>query len=322
MFALGTIASLALFMTACSDSDAEYPSQSIDYIVPYDPGGGADPAGRQFSTMIADELEGSVDVINVPGGDESIGITQLATSDPDGHTLGLGTSGGFIAQPLINSDAQYSGEEDFTPLARMTATPYGLFVSPESEYETLEDLVDAARENPGEVQITSPVKMGNPALSIYTLEDQADIEVSLITTPGGTGEAALEVMSGRADAVIGNASGQLGLVEAGDLQPLAYSGSADYSEFLPGAQSFEEAGYDIPFTSDYMTFAPADLPEDVETRLNEAADAVVNSEDWTDWAHDQGQLPDTLTGDELVTYLEDIQNSIEVALELAESRSS
>src|SRR5690625_7967298 len=105
LFTLGTIASIALFMTACSDSDAEYPSQSIDYIVPYDPGGGADPAGRQFSTMIADELEGAVDVINVPGGEESIGITQLATSDPDGHTLVLGTSGGFIVQPMLTSDA-------------------------------------------------------------------------------------------------------------------------------------------------------------------------------------------------------------------------
>lgn len=316
------VAGISLLLTACGDGDsaADYPSQSIEYIIPYDPGGGADPAGREFSSMMADELNGSVDVINVPGGDESVGITQLATANADGHTLGLGTSGGFIAQPLINSDAQYSGDEDFTPLARMTATPYGLFVDPDSEYETLEDLIEAARENPGEIQVTSPVSMGNPALSLYTLEDQADVEFSLITTPGGTGEAALEVMGGRADAVIGNASGQLGLVEAGDLQPLAYSGSADYSEFLPDAESFEEAGYDIPFTSDYMTFAPADLPEDVEASLSEAAEAAVANEDWDAWATEQGALPDTLTGDELTTYLDDIQVSIEEGIELAESR--
>lgn len=315
-------AALPLILVGCAGDDGEYPSDTVEYIVPYNPGGGADPVGREFSAMLGDELGASTDVLNVPGGDESLGITQLATSDPDGYTVGLGTSGGFVAQPMINEDAQYSGAEDFTPLAKMTGTPYGLFVAADSEYETLDDLIEAAADAPGEIQISSPTGMGNPAFVIYQLEEQADIETTLITTSGGTGEAALEVMSGRLDAVIGNASGQLGLVESGDLRALAYSGMEDYSEFLPDATSFEDAGYDIPLTSDYMTFAPADLPEEVETSLREASEAVVTSEEWVEWTSDQGALPAIATGDDLDTYLDEIRVNIERGIELGNSRDN
>lgn len=322
VLAFGAAISLPLTLVACSDDDGEYPSSAIEYIIPYQPGGGADPAGRQFTEQLDEELGSNTNVVNTPGGDESIGITELATAEPDGYTLGMGTSGGFIAQPLINDDAQYSGAEDFTPLARMTATPYGLFVSPDSEYDTLDDLLDAAAEDPGSVQISSPTGMGNPAFALYFLEDQADVEFNLVVTSGGTGEAALEVMSGRIDAVIGNASGQLGLVESGDLEALAYSGSADYSDFLPDAVSFEEAGYDVPFTSDYMTFAPAGLPEDVEATLSDASESIMNSEAWDEWAVNQGALADTLTGDELATYVDEIETNIEAGIELANNRDN
>lgn len=305
---------------ACDDNDGEYPSGSVEYIIPYDPGGGADPVGRQFTEMLMEELGGSADILNVPGGDEAVGITQLANSDPDGYTLGLGTPAGFIAQPLINSDAQYSGTEDFTPIAKLSSSPHAIFVSADSDFETLEDLIDEASENPGEIRISSPSRMGAPAFGVYFLEDQADINVNLIATSGGAGEAALEVMSGRLDAFVANASAQLGLVESGDLRALAYTGDADYSEFLPDAVSYEEAGYDIPFVADYLTFAPADAPEEVESALVEAADSILTGDEWAQWNAEQGALADVATGEELDTYLEEIETNLQRGIELAESR--
>ena len=322
---IGSAATLSLLLAACGndngDDGADFPTDAIDYIIPYDPGGGADPAGREFVEMLSDELGVNTDVNNVPGGDESLGIAQMAGSEADGYTLGMGTSGGFVAQPLANPDVEYEWQ-DMTPLARMSATPYGLFVAADSDYETLDDLIQAAQEDPGGVQISSPTGMGNPAFSIYLLEDQADIEVNLVTTAGGTGEAALEVMSGRIDAVIGNASGQLGLVEAGDLRALAYSGSADYSDFLPDAVSFESEGYDIPFTSDYMTFAPGGLSEDVEGTLREVSESIVTSDEWAEWSENQGALANVAVDDELDDYLQEITENVERGIELAESRGS
>lgn len=321
---VGSAAALSLILTACGDGGngddgADYPTESIEYIIPYDPGGGADPAGREFADALAEELDTGNEVRNIPGGDESLGIAQMAGADPDGYTLGMGTSGGFVAQPLANDDVAYEWQ-DMTPLARMTATPYGLFVAADSEYETLEDLLEAAEADPGNISISSPTGMGNPAFAVYLLEEQAGVSFNLITTAGGTGEAALEVMSGRIDAVIGNASGQLGLVESGDLRAVAYSGDADYSAFLPDAVSFESAGYDIPFTSDYMTFAPGGLPEEVESTLRETSEAILTSEDWATWAENQGALANIAVGDELDEYLENITENVERGIELGESR--
>lgn len=316
-----SVVGATVFIVGCGENSDEFPSQSFDYIIPFDPGGGTDLAGREFSDRLADEMGVSATALNVPGGDESVGLSQLLNSEPDGYTLGIGTSGGVAAQPLVHEDVAYSGPEDFTAFARMTASPYGLFVSPDSDYETLEDLIDAAGENPGDISIASGTSMGNQALSIFTLEDQADVEFTLVTTTGGSGEAVLEVTSGRVDAMIGNAAGQMGMVEAGELHALAYTGSVDYSDEMPGVESFEEAGYDIPFTSDFMTFGPPDLPEAVESQILESVQVVVTSDEWQQWGEEQGVVTEYLTGEELDEYLAEIGDSIERGIELAEERN-
>lgn len=319
--AVAGAAAATVVLTACGGADQEYPDGDIEFIIPFNPGGGTDLAGREFAEQLGEELGASTTPLNVPGGDESIGLTQLMDSEPDGYTLGIGTSGGSIAQPLVNSDVSYDGYEDFTVFARMTASPYGLFVAPDSGYETLEDLLDEARENPGDVRIASGTSMGNQALSIFSLEDQADVELSLVTTSGGSGEAALEVASGRVDAMIGNAAGQMAMVEAGELHAVAYTGSVDYSAEMPGVESFEEAGYDIPFTSDFMAVGPASLPEDVESRLSDAVEQVVSGEAWQEWGEQQDVVTEYLVGEDLEAYLGEITESIEHAIELSESRS-
>lgn len=314
----------ALVVTGCGlvggASAAPYPSQDVEYLIPYNPGGGADPAGRQYAESLSDILDVNIHVLNQPGADEAIGLTRLATSSPDGYTLGMGTSGGFLGQPIANPDVQYDGLGDFDPITQMTSTPYGLFVASDSEYETLEDLFDAARQNPGDITISAPVRMGSPALAIYYLEDQADVEMTLVTTSGGSGEAALEVMGGRIDAMIGNASGQVGLVESGDLRALGYSGTEDYSDHLPDAESFNNQGYDIPFVSDYMTMAPAGLPDEARETLLEASAEIVEGDDWQDWAHNQGAIPVGTSGEELGAYLEETSRHVERGLELAQAR--
>ena len=314
----------SLFLTGCgllgADENAEFPSQDMEYLIPYNPGGGADPAGRQYVELLSEALDVNINVLNQPGADEAIGITRLATADPDGYTLGMGTTGGFLGQPIANPDVQYNGIEDFTPITQMTSTPYGLFVAADSGYETLDDFLTAARENSGDITISAPVRMGSPALAIYYLEDQADVEFTLVTTSGGSGEAALEVMGGRIDAMIGNASGQLGLVESGELVALGYTGTEDYSDHLPGTKSFNDQGYDIPFVSDYMTMAPADIPDDARQVLLDASADIVGSEEWREWAYNRGAIPVDTSGDELFEYLEETSQHVERGLELAQAR--
>jgi putative tricarboxylic transport membrane protein len=302
-----------------SGNGEDYPTDPLEYIVPYNPGGSSDPIGREFSRRLAEELGTSETVLNMPGGDETIGITHVLNSDPDGHTLGLASTGGIVAQPLINEDLQFDGRDDYTPIIKMIDTPYALLVAADSPYETLEDFVAAAKESPGEVRVGLSNRLANSGFTLFALEDQAGIKTTVVPFSGGAGESVLAVLGGQIEAIVATASGQLGQVESGELRALAYTGSG-YEEFLPEATSFEDAGYDIPFTADYMTVAPAGLPEAAKEKLTAAAEKVAKSEEWAEWCRTQGNLPDSLVGTELDSMLDEKQEILTDAVEGAQSR--
>jgi putative tricarboxylic transport membrane protein len=318
--AVSAVAALAGCSSAAGDDGSKFPTRPLEYVIPYNPGGSSDPMGREFSRLLTEELGTSATVLNMPGGDESIGITHLSKADPDGHTLGLASSAGLLAQPMLNQELQYDGMENFTPVVKMSDTPYALLVSAKSEFRTLDDLIAAAKANPGGVRIGTANRMGNSAFVVYELEEQAGIKTTVVPSSGGSGETALSVMGGKIEAMVGTASGQLGLVKSGDLRALAYTGTG-YGDFMPEATSFEDAGYDIPFTADYMTLAPKGLPEKVQEKLVASARKVAESDEWAKWSKSQGNLPDTVAGKDLTVLLEKKRTEIGEAIELAKSRN-
>lgn len=318
--ALTTVSFLAGCGAGPADDGSDYASKPLEYVIPYNPGGSTDPLGREFSRLLTGELGTKATVLNMPGGDESIGLTHVSSADPDGYTIGLGSTAGLLAQPMLNESLQYDGMENFTPVVKMSDTPYALLVSAKSPFQTLDDLVAAAKANPGGVRIGTANRMGNSAFVVYELENQAGIQTTVVPSSGGSGETALAVMGGKIEAMVATASGQLGLVESGDLRALAYTGSG-YEEFLPGAVSFKDAGYDIPFTADYMTLAPAGLPEKVKEKLTTSARKIAESEEWAKWSKEQGNLPDDITGDDLTALLEQKRADIKEAIELANKRN-
>jgi len=311
---LATVSCSALGLS--SESSEKFPSKSIEYVVPYKPGGSSDPVARQFSRMVAEDLGTSSTVFNKPGGDEAIGITEVVDAEPDGHTLGLASAAGLLAQPLINDSLRYEGAEDVTPIVQMIDTPYVLFVAADSPYKTLDDLLADAKRRPGKVRIGTANRMGGTGFSYFALENEAGVDMTEVPAAGGSGESALAVMGGEIEAFLATGSGQLGLVESGDLRALAYTGT-EYGNVLPDATSFEDAGYDVPFTADYFTVAPKGLPDNVREQLIESAKKVATSEEWIKWAKKQGNVPTAVVGDELEQALETKRKRFEAAIELA-----
>src|SRR5699024_5099796 len=138
---------------------------------------------------------------------------------------------------------------------------YALVVSDDSDIENLEDFVSRAEESPGELRVGTTARISDNSFALFTLEDEADIETTMVPFTESAGEAILALESGDIDAAMVTASGQIGMIEAGDIRPLAHTGPADYE--LAEAVAMEEAGYDVPFASEFMTVAPQGLPDDV-----------------------------------------------------------
>ena len=113
------IIAIALALPGCApsgdngDDGASYPDGPINYVVPYNPGGSTDPVGREFSRLLAEALGTTAVVENLPGGDETIGLTAVMRAPSDGQSMGLSSATGIIVQPLINESLPFQGPEDY-----------------------------------------------------------------------------------------------------------------------------------------------------------------------------------------------------------------
>lgn len=313
-------ATAAVLLTSCgSGGDGEYPDGQIEYIVPYNPGGSADPAGREFADLLADELGTSATVENLPGGDETIGVASAVTAEPDGMRMSLTSATGIIVQPMI-SELDYESPEEITAIVKMLEAPNALVVGNNSPYESLEDLIQDAEDRPGELRIGTTGRVSNNSFAIAMLEEAAGIEVTIVPFSGGAGEAVLATMSGEIDAAMPTAAGQLGLLESEDLRALAHTGSSEYDAVL-GAPSFESLDIDIPYaSSDYFTVTAPDVAEDAEATLMDAALTVAESEEWREFCEANGFIADPMQGEELDQWIEQAVESAERGIELMDSR--
>lgn len=323
-FALGVIA-VALALPGCATSGGEaseevtYPDGPINYVVPYNPGGSTDPVGREFSRLLAEELGTTAVVENLPGGDETIGLTAVMRAPSNGQSMGLSSATGIIVQPLINESLPFQGPEDYTAVVKMVEAPNAIFVAANSPIQTFDDFVAAAEANPGGISVGTTGRLTNNTFVLVSIEDQLDIDLNIVPFSGGAGEAVLAALGGEIDAVIPTAAGQLGLVESGELRPLVHTGSEAYDKFLPGATSFEELGLDVPFSSDYVTVTAPNLPDAVAKKLRDAAFAVASSEEWAAWCEEVGFLADPMTGEELEEWIAEVTEASRAAIALVEA---
>lgn len=303
---------------SAGESADDYPSRPITFMVPYNPGGSTDPVGREFTAQLVAELGTTGVVQNIPGGDETIGLTFVFNAPADGYTIGLSSATGIIVQPLVNPDLTFKGADDYTALVKVIEAPNAIFVRSGSPYQTLDDLIADAKARPGEVRIGTTGRLTNNSFAILALEQQAGIDLTLVPFSGGAGEATRAAIAGEIDAVIPTAAGQLGFVESGDIRALAHTGAEVYNEVLGGnVVALNSVGYDIPFSSDYVIVAPKGLPEDVKKKLVDAAYKVATSQAWADWCAEKGFLSDPRVGQEVDDWIAQVTEASKAAIELA-----
>lgn len=125
---------------------AAYPERAIKLIVPFPPGGLFDTVGRP----LADRLKGGLGTIvieNIAGAGSSRGAGMAARAEADGYTLILGGNGSHVLMPLASTKLTYDPVRDFEPAAFICTSSLGIAVHPSQPYQTLSELVEAARKD-------------------------------------------------------------------------------------------------------------------------------------------------------------------------------
>ncbi len=271
--ALGFTA-LTVFGTGTQASAQGFPDRAVTLVVPFAAGGSTDVVARIVAQKMSEDLGQQVIVQNVAGAGGNLGADNVARADPDGYTILMGTVATHALNPLILKTKPYDPEKDFAPISLLVIVPNVLVVNPELPAKTVAELLALLKAKPDEYAYASSGN-GTPLhLSGELFKKMAGVSMQHIPYKGA-GPALNDVIGNQVPIMFDNLPSSSGHIKAGTLRALAVT-TAERAPSFPDVPTVAEAG--IPGYETYTwnaLFAPANTPEPVVARLNEAANKAL-----------------------------------------------
>ena len=260
----------ALIVAAAAPAVAQgqnYPSRLIKIIVPFPPGGNPDLAARLVANRMSIDFNQTVIIENKPGANGSIGANVVAKAEPDGYTLLVANLGILGVNPVVREHLPYDMSKDFVPVSRLAISPLLLIVNSSLEIKTVQDLIVAAKKDPGKLTFAT-AGVGSAAHMAAALFDQM-AGVQMLHVPyKGASEAAPATAAGNVSVTFGGQGAAWPLVAAGTVKALGLTGSKR-SPTHPDVPTVAEAGVSGYEIADWVgMLAPAGTPQLIVEKLN------------------------------------------------------
>jgi tripartite-type tricarboxylate transporter receptor subunit TctC len=288
---------------AMNAAAAAYPERTIKIVVPFAPGGGTDVVARTLAQEMARDLGVSVIIENKPGAGTIIGTQAVATSDPDGYTLLMGTFANAV-NPSLQAKLPYDHDRDLAAVALIARSFNLVVVNPTSPYRSIADLIAAAKAEPDKLSYGTYGTGTSAHLAVELFKHMA--KVNLTTVPyKGAAPAITDLIGGQIQVMFTTVASAASLVEGGQLRALAVT-SVERSPAFPQLPTVSEAGvpgYDAEAW--YGLFAPAKTPPEIIARLNTSAAAAVQAESFRKLGANEGLILVAAPPGELDRYVHD-----------------
>lgn len=249
----------------------KFPSRPITIMVGYAAGGTMDSAVRALAEATAKIIGQPVVVVNKPGAGTTIMMTDLKNQKPDGHTLGIMSSGAIIGYFL--QKVPYHPVNDFDSVLQVSAFNYGIAVRSDSPWKTIGDLVAYAKANPGKVKYTGSGANSPAHLIMIQLGEAAGINWTHIPFQGGA-EAATNVMGGHCDVTCSPTEWKSG-VDSGRLRLIACAMDKRFKAY-PKVPTLIEEGYNVKGYGYLAVVGPKGMPKDRVKILQDAFHQAMN----------------------------------------------
>jgi putative tricarboxylic transport membrane protein len=324
---LATIIGLVLVLAACTTSDgdadatggtgdgeatADYPSDDLNIMAPADPGGGWDSTARAMQPVL-EEIGGvGAEVYNVGGAAGTIGLAQFAEETAgDPHQLmvmGLVMVGGIVTNESTVT------LEDVTPIASLTSEQEAIVVPADSEYETLEQLVEAWVADPTSISWGGGSAGGTDHILVGLLAQAAGVEpgdINYVAHAGG-GEAVNQILSGSVTAGVSGVSEFADQVEAGEMRWLAVSGEAAPEGI--DAPTIADSGFDVVLENWRGVMGAPDLSNADREAVVQLITEMHDSDAWQAALEENGWSDFFQAGDEFATFLGEERTRVEGVL--------
>jgi tripartite-type tricarboxylate transporter receptor subunit TctC len=268
----GMLLGLAAVVLAGPATAQQYPSKSIEWIVMWPAGGGADTATRTLLKFLEPELGQKVVVKNVVGGGGSIGYMTSKQARADGYSLVTINADLPKFTPMQLASIKV---EDFDIVRSFAGQSPIIIARADSPWKTLQDFIDDAKRNPGQRTIGVSDIGGIHHQPIVLWAKAAGIKVRAIAHAGSP-QMNAAILGGHVDLVSSYVRPAAPYIKEGKLRFLGYFGSKRLEDY-PNTPTFKELGYDIVWEMPYGIGGPAGMPAQAKARLAAATEKVLKN---------------------------------------------
>jgi len=302
-----TFAAMAALLTPSGSAlAADYPSRDIRMVVAWGAGGGTDGIVRKISNVAEQALPKSIYVENIEGGLSATGVMEIMKGRPDGYNLGSLTYDSVITVPWQQLLPGYSLDR-LKLICRITSEPDALMVRADGPYKSIDDLMAAAKKEPGKVKVGIQGVGSRVHLAMLQFQKITGAKFNLVSYPGGAAPQKEAILAGEVAAVITSLGDFSSLIQSGDV-----SGIAEFSEArnatYPDVPTAKELGIDIQIGSFILLAAPAKTPDDIVATLEKAFYDAHHDDGFRKWLATTGVSPTWLGSGEVTQWATDTQN--------------
>jgi tripartite-type tricarboxylate transporter receptor subunit TctC len=259
-----------------SGAAAQYPERPIRLIVPQAAGSATDNVARLLGAELTKQIGQQIVVENRPGGALTIGIDAVAKAPPDGYTIGMGPIGALAITRHMVAKLPYNIERDLQPICVVTKGHLLLAVSPKLDINSVPELIDYAKKNPGKL-VNASSSNGSPGhVGGELFKYMAGVEIVHVPYKGGA-MAINDLIAGHVQLMFESLNSISPHARSGKVRALAVSGARRSPGFpdLPTVAEAGVPGYEAGTWSGVI--GPAGMPRPVVDKLNAAINRAIES---------------------------------------------
>lgn len=279
---IGLALVVVMLMSACASNSANgsaenYPEREIEVYVGHGPGGGTDTFTRTITKEMADILDAEFNIINQEGGSGVIAMKNAMKQPADGYTL-IGDSAYAVTTA---AGTNKFGLDQVIPIARVQSDTYSLQVKSD-RFANIDELISYAEENPGEVKLGAVGTMGIDEITARRFMEESGVEMNYIPMEGA-GQMHSDLLGGHIDVILEEVGPTISYIEEGEFKPLVFFADEKLEDF-PEVPTTVEKGWDLTDGVERYLMAPADTPDAIVTKLEEAAKEAMETETYKEYA--------------------------------------
>jgi tripartite-type tricarboxylate transporter receptor subunit TctC len=271
-------AGLLALLCALSPARADYPDRSVTIVVGFPPGGPSDTLSRIIARKLGELLGQPFVVDNRPGAGGNVAGEVVAHAEPDGYTLLMGNNSILATNAALYGKIDFDPEKDFAPISLIGTQANILVVNPNVHADTLQELIDLAKANPGKLNFASSGYGAAAHLAGELFKTMAHVDIVHVPYKGA-GPALQDVISGQDQMMFATAASVLGMIKSGQVRALAVT-TLKRTAVLPDVPTIDELGIKgFEANTWHGLVAPEGTPKDVIATLHRAVTTALNDAD-------------------------------------------